>query len=334
MAMTQLGFDIGSNSMKVAVRRGSSIRVEEVRLPENLMDEAGNITLPHAFAQFLKQTRNELKLPRGRAALVLPPNQVICRLVTMPKMTTDQLMMNLPYEFADFVQGAADQYYCDYALCTPTEEESGAEGEEGNGEPVVPMMAAAAAKQTLADYVQMFARAGIKLKTILPQEMALINLVKDRKDGAEEFCFVDLGHQATRITVVWRDRVQATRQITMGGRNMDLAAADQFGVDPFLANTYKYGNYQGIQSAPALTEVCDRIAVEILKVINFYQFTYRSSNLEGVYLVGGGSAMPYLRRSIEGTVGLSLLSPEDLMPGTGERAADGIFAAGAAMGGK
>ena len=333
MARTRLGFDIGSNSMKVAVRQGGSVRVEEARLPENLVDEAGNITLPHAFSQFLRQTKKDLKLPGGKAALVLPPNQVICRLVTMPKMTVDQLAMNLPYEFSDFVHGSSDQYFCDYALCTPTEEELSS-GDE-TGEPGVPMMAAAASRQTLANYVQMFARAGIRLRTILPQEMALINLVKGSlSGGTEEFCFVDLGQQATRITVVWRDRVQATRQIALGGRNLDMAAAEQFGVDAFLANTYKRGNYQGVQSLPTLTDVCDRIAVEILKVINFYQFTNRSSTLEGIYLVGGGSALPYLRNSIESTVGMSLLSPDYFLPSAGEQAADGIFAAGAAMGGK
>ena len=269
---------------------------------------------------------------------MLPSHQAICRLVTMPKMTTDQLLMNLPYEFNDFVQGTADQYFCDYALCAPTGEEKAGDGAQEDGdkntEQVMHMMAAVAAKQTLADYVQMFARAGIRLKTILPQEMTLIEMVKRHGGGSGEFCFVDLGHQATRITVVWRDRVQATRQITMGGRNLDLAVADQFGVDPFLANTYKSGNYQGIQSEYALTDLCDRIAVEILKVINFYQFTYRGSSLEGIYLVGGGAAMPYLRGSIEETVGLTLLSPEDFMPGAGRQSADGIFAAGAAMGGK
>ena len=109
MAKTRLGFDVGSNSMKVAVCKGHSVRVEQVRLPENLVDESGNITLPHAFSQFLKQQKKKLRLPRGKASLVLPPSQVICRLVTMPRMTTDQLMMNLPYEFADFVQGEADQ---------------------------------------------------------------------------------------------------------------------------------------------------------------------------------------------------------------------------------
>lgn len=324
MARTQLGFDIGSSSMKVAVLRGGTIRVEEARLPENMVDGNGSITLPHAFVQFLKQQKKELSLPGGPASLVLPPSQVICRLVTMPKMTTQQLMMNLPYEFTDFIQGVADQYFCDYALCSPGEGE-----EEG-----VPMMAAAAAKQTLAEYVQMFARAGIRLKTILPQEMALIDLVKGLGEGVEEFCFVDLGHQSTRITVIWRDRVQATRQIALGGRDLDLAVADSLGVDAFLANTYKMSDYQNALSSEVVADLCDRIAVEILKVINFYQFTYRSSNLDGVYLVGGGAALPCLRKAIEDTAGLPVLSPDRLLPDAGERAAAGIFAAGAAMGGK
>ena len=163
MGKTRLGFDIGSSSLKIAVLRGNEIRMEEVRLPENMVDETGQIVLPHAFAQFLRQTRKELSLPRGQAALALPPSQVICRLVTMPRMTTEQLMLNLPYEFSDFIQGVADQYHCDYAVCVSTEENDEAQG--------VPMMAAVAAKQTLAEYTRIFALAGLRLKTVLPQEI-------------------------------------------------------------------------------------------------------------------------------------------------------------------
>ena len=324
MGKMRLGFDLGSSSMKIAiVRQGGPVRLEEVRLPENLMDGSGTIALPHVFTQFLRQTKKELSLPRAPAALVLPPSQVICRLVTMPRMTAGQLEMNLPYEFSDFIQGVADQYHCDYALCQPSRQE-----EEENG---VPMMAAAAAKSTLAGYHRMFSQAGVRLKTVLPQEMALIQLTRAAE---KEFCFVDLGHQATRITVVWRDRVQATRQIALGGRSLDMAVADELGVDAFLAGTYKLSNHQNILSTPVVTELCDRIAVEILKVINFYQFTYRSSSLEGVYLVGGGASLLPLRKAIESAVGLPLLDIEDLMPGTGPEAAAGAFAAGAAMGGK
>ncbi len=326
MGKTRLGFDIGSNSLKIAVFRGSSPRIEEVRLPENMVDGSGAVVLPHAFVQFLKQTRKELSLPRGAAALALPPSQVICRLVTMPQMTAEQLMLNLPYEFSDFIQGVPDQYFCDYAVCASTGEDDDSLG--------VPMMAAAAAKETLAEYTRMFRQAGFRLKTVLPQEMALIQLAQARGTGAEEFCFVDLGHQYTRVTVIWRDRVRATRQIALGGRNLDLAVSEELGVDAFLANSYKAADFRNVQELPTVENICDRIAVELLKVVNFYQFTYRNSSLEGVYLVGGGAALPRLRRSIEETVGLPLLAPADLLPEAGEAAATGVFAAGAAMGGK
>jgi len=324
VAKTQLGFDVGSSSLKVAVLRGGELRVAEDRLPENLVDESGAI-LPHAFAQHLRQLRKELSLPKGRASLVLPPSQAICRLVTMPKMTADQLAMNLPYEFSDFIQGEADQYFCDYAVCAPTEED---------GENAIPMMAAVAAKSRLASYVQTFAQAGVRLTAILPQEMALINAVKGRPVGPEEYFFVDLGHQYTRITAVWRDRIHATRQIAIGGRSLQLALADELGVDAFLAGSYLLSDYRGARSSRVVAELCERVAVEILKVLNFYQFTYRGSGLEGIYLVGGGAALPPLRSAIRETVGLPLLDPAELLPGAGEAAAAGIFAAGAAMGGK
>lgn len=325
MAKTRLGFDLGSSSMKIALLRDGAVsRLESVRLPENMTNSNGAVTLPHAFIQFLRQTRKELSLPRVPAALVLPAAQVICRMVTMPKMTAGQLTMNLPYEFSDFIQGGPEQYHCDYALCRPVSEEE---------ENALPMMAAVASKSILTDYYRMFTQAGISLKVVLPQEMALIQLCKARGTGAEEFCFVDLGHQFTRITVVQRDRIQATRQIALGGRSLDMIVSGELGVDPFLSNTYKTSNFQNVLTLPAAEEVCERIAVEILKVINFYQFTYRSNTLEGIYLVGGGASMDLLRRSIESAVGLPLLDPANLLPEAGDRAAAGIFAAGTAMGG-
>lgn len=325
MAKTRLGFDLGSSSMKIALLRDGAVsRIETVRVPDNMIDPTGAVTLPHAFTQFLRQTRKELSLPRAPVSLVLPAAQVICRMVTMPKMTAGQLAMNLPYEFSDFIQGVPDQYHCDYAMCRPVSEEE---------ENVMPMMAAVASKSRLAEYYRIFTQAGLPLKVVLPQEMALIQLVR-RQEERREFCFVDLGHLSTRITAVWGDRVQATRQIALGGRNLDMAIADELGVDAFLAGTYKMENYQDIQSHSGVTDLCDRIAVEILKVINFYQFTYRSSELEGIYLTGGGAALPALREAIAGMVDLELLDPGELLTGGKEGAEAGIFAAGAALGGQ
>lgn len=44
--MAKLGFDIGGSSLKIAVVREREVRLEEMRLPENMVDEGG-VILPH-----------------------------------------------------------------------------------------------------------------------------------------------------------------------------------------------------------------------------------------------------------------------------------------------
>lgn len=324
MAKIKVGFDIGGNSMKIAVVKGDSFRMETVRLPENLMDEEG-VTMPHAFSQFLKRTVKELHLPKGPAALALPPGQTICRLVTLPVMNKEQLQLNLPYEFADFVHGSPEQYFCDYAMCNPL---------PGDEENTMSMMVAVASKAYLEEYANMFIRGGVRLKKVVPQEMALVELCREQEEeSTSAFCFVDLGHRQTRITVIAGDRVQATRSLPLGGLDFDRAIADELGIDAFLAGTYKMmGNRQALEVS-ALSDLCHRLAVEILKVVNFYQFTYRSNTLKGVYLTGGGAAFELLRQTIESTVEVTLLNPENLLETSDGVAAEGIFAAGAALGG-
>jgi type IV pilus assembly protein PilM len=328
MAKTKLGFDIGNNSLKIAVEKGGEIALHEVRLPEHLV-ENGEIAMPHAFSDFLKKTARELRLPRGAGALLIPAGQVICRQVTMPRMTQRQLMMNLPYEFSDFIQGEPEQYFCDYAVCDPVEEQ-----EEGQ----LTLMAAAVAKKQSHDYIRMFARAGITLKILLPQEMALIQIVRSYRErnpqAQKEFCFVDLGHASTRIIVINGDRLQAVRQVPVGGQDLDHVIADHMNIDTFLADSYKRDNYRDIVAQPSCMELYGRIAVEILKVINFYRFTFREHQLEGIYLIGGGANIPPLCQSIGGALEMPLYPAEDLIPGGKQNkdlCAVGVLAAGMAL---
>lgn len=326
MPGTRLGFDIGNSSMKIAALTGGWIRVHEIRLPDNMIQD-GEIAMPNAFSLFLKKEQKRLKIPKGECALVLPARQVICRTITMPRMTREQLMLNLPYEFSDFIQGDPDRFFCDYAMC----EENIPDSEKEQ----MTMIAAVTAKETIAGYLRIFSGAGLKLKTLLPSEMVLIHLIRNYRklhpDGPEEYCFINLGQNSTAIMVIKNDRIQAARQIEFGCGRIDLAIADVLNTDPFLASSYKYTNYQNVMDSPECLEICQSITVEILKVINFYQFNYRDSQLCGMYLTGGGASILQLRERIQDMVGLPVLSLEELMPGTHmnpETAAKGIFAVG------
>lgn len=331
MAKTRLGFDIGNSSVKIAAVSRGKIQMYEIRLPDNMMQD-GEIAMPNAFSAFLKKERKKQQIPRGECALVLPARQVICRTVTMPKMSKEQLVLNLPYEFSEFIQGDPDRFLCDYAMC---EDDPGSQNPE---EEHMTMMAAAASKERLAQYLRIFSGAGLKLKVILPAEMALIRLVQKYREAhsgsPEEYCFINLGQDSTTITVVKKDRIQATRQIEIGCHRLDLAIADMLNVDPFLAGSYKYTNFQNVLDAPDCMDIYQSISVEILKVVNFYQFNYRDSQLSGVYLTGGGASIPQLCQRIGEMLGLPVLPLKELIPGMDVDpvfAAKGILAIGMAM---
>ena len=327
----KLAFDVGSSALKIAVqRRGRALSLYELPMPENLM-EGDSVAMPHAFSSFLRAARKELRLPGGPAALVLPASRCLCRLVTLPEMTVEQLELNLPYEFNDFIHGEPGQYYCDYAMCRPRPAPGAQEGEAQPPREMT-MMAAAVERQLVREYVRMFSAAGFTLRRILPQEMALIRLSQSAAgaEEARECCFIDLGYQATRICLISGDRLQAVRQAPVGVRDLDRAIGEVLHIDPRLADPYRRSGQEDVLRHPLCQAVCDRVAVETLKVVNFYRYTYRSSQLAGVYLIGGGANIPVLREALAQRVDLPALALEELM-GAGEDTA--LYAACAACAG-
>lgn len=316
----KVAYDIGSQVLKVAIAKDQGYRFVQERLPENLMENE-IVSSPNAFSQFLHRVRKDYKIPAGPCAISLPSGQSLCRFITLPSMNIEQLMVNLPYEFADFIQDNADQYLFDYAMCSPTETQI--------EENTMPMMAATANKRILETWTRIFSRAGAKLTTVIPPEMALINLAK--RSNERDICFVDLGQRKTRAIVVNEDHIQAIREIALGCTDIDRAIASHFDVDPFLAGTYKETNYKDALSLPECMAVYEQISIELLKVINFYQFTYRDSELRGIFLIGGGSNIDPLVHAIVEALGTDNLPINEILPaGTGEYA----YAIGAALEGK
>ena len=142
---TMLGLDIGSCSLKwVSMEHGAVRRSGEQNLSDNLVQN-GRITSIEVLSSELRNTLKQGKAKKGACAVVLPAETVIVRRLTMPYMTVDQLHVNLPYEFHDFIKGEKENYFFDYAVIGRKENEEGKPAE-------LDLLAAATRKETVADY--------------------------------------------------------------------------------------------------------------------------------------------------------------------------------------
>ena len=308
MAGNMLGFDIGAASVKIVSWNGWEItRAVEAPTPDNLVKE-GVIVSYDAMADFIKETMKAQKLKGGPCAVVLPSSFSFLRRITMPAMTVDQLAVNLPYEFRDFLTEGKDKYFYDYAVYEIKNDEDGKPKE-------MELIAAAVAKSTIDDYRAMFRRAGLRLATAVPTEGVYSNLIARMADNASrEYAILDLGHTGTRLDIFTGNRFETTRMSEIGLVEVDRLIADGVGVDSHIARTYKHTNHQGLQESEAAQGVYAAIATDARKAVNFYGFNNRESELRDLWCCGGGTKIPALCSAVAEATGLELHPIEELFP--------------------
>ena len=327
MGKTVLAFDIGESNLKIAQQGKNGIEIHSIQMPDNLIQE-GIIQMPHMMTDFLKNLKKEYALPKGQCGIVVPEELVVCRSLTLPAMTERQLEVNLPFEFSDYISGEPQKYVYDYAL-----QEMICNDE---GEPVeMRLTGAVMSKEAVTNYVNIFKNAGFALRTLIPQEISLSNVMKNaleegRISEEQEYCIVNLGHRSTHVYIFKGAEMLVYRNIHMGGKLIDEAIAENRNVDIYVARTHKNKNYNGAQSAEYAQEAYGRIAVEVMKVINFYRFNNRESSLENIYFMGGGSNIPALCDSVSEINDLPKKSMHELLPKSLGEEADmiGVFALG------
>ena len=235
MKKTVVGFDIGSSHLKVAVIKKKVVRVHAVPLPENLIKD-GVIKLPALMTDFLKEVKKEYKIKSGPCGIILPDALTIYRSMTLPPMTEKQLGLNLPFEFNDYISDEPENYVYDYSVQELVRDDEGEVTE-------MKLVAAAASKEKVLEYTNIFKNAGFKVQTVLPQEVAVTNLLKNaiavgKAEADKEYCIINIGHFNTKVYSLKGDALLVTRTIGMGGSDFDKAIAENENVDIFMASTY------------------------------------------------------------------------------------------------
>ena len=280
-----IGIEIGTDNMKLSVCVDGKIKaLASERMPESLVVD-GRAASPAAMTDFVRSACKKNGI-RGRVcALVLPPQVVIGQRVTMPLMTESQLQLNLPYEFRDFVGKEAAKYTYDYTVIRT----------DGNE---MELYAAAVRTEIVEEYANILRRAGLKLKVAVPAEMAWANLIRAAKVPGR-VCVLDVGNTTTRVNIFENGQYAMGRSIEIAGHDLDEAVAAAKQLDVHAARTRKETNFKNILSSDTCKEIYSNLAVEVMRIVNYYRTSVEDGDgLQDLYYCGGSSAIEPLREAI------------------------------------
>jgi len=304
------GFDIGEKNLKMAVfSKGTLTNTVSVEIPDNMVSN-GMILSMDAMAEFIASTASAKGLPKKDAAILLPTSLVYTRTVSVPIMTVEQMLMNLPYEFKDYLTEDKGNYYFDYeVLETYTDEDNNPKEQL--------IFVCAVSKTVIERYSAMFAKAGYNLTVAIPEEYAYSKFFRGEM-GFNEYqdkavAVVELGQVSTRVHLINKGEYDSKRVIDTGMSELEAVVSRVTDADSHLAHNYTVINFNNVLENPECREMYNHLGVEILKSVNFFNFNNREIDLTDIYLAGGGAAIRPLREEIAKVTGVRVHTVDELM---------------------
>lgn len=281
-----------------------------VDVGENIA-KGSDIVAPGLFAALLRDTFRDNGIKCKYAAYALPGENVFTRTITMPRMSDDQVRLNIPFEFRDFISGELKDYVFDYSYI------SKGTTSDASGEPVISVFAAAIPRSYLSDTVAMFAEAGLKLIKASPELCtyeSLLSLLPTEEEQAKERCFLDIGRNHTRMLIYKDHRYKLMHMIDIGENSIIRNIADEKNVDMHIAATYLRTRFEDCDKLPSVISAYKDISLEVMKSINFYEVSDMSARLGDLTICGEGADIEPLVDLLKTRITMNVTTMNELLP--------------------
>ena len=290
-----LGIEIGHCRIKIAyMERGELKKYVSVRLDNDTLTDM------KLYAEFIQDILRENNIHCKNVVFALRQDDTYVKRCRLPLMTIDQLKLNLPYEFHDYIGEELGAYQFDYAVIERTEEQ-------------LDLLAAACRKELCGQFKKLAKLSRLKLVGLVPSVVGLERILEHMQNGErdKDFAVVDLGTKALRVHFFRKGIYDITRTMEPGCEEIErLHRGDKIKLDELDMDAEDA--FWTTQSEKAIDRhLQDRyqsIAVQIMRVLNFYSFNNADNTIDTLYYCGGGARYGALISELAETVEIPVKS--------------------------
>jgi type IV pilus assembly protein PilM len=295
-----VGVDIGATSVKACqlkeTRKGFGLlRFGFQTLePQTIVDR--HIMNAQAVVEALARVFNDSKIKQREVALSVSGQSVISRKITVPIMTTAELDEQIQWEAENHIPFDIKDVNVDYEILRRRPEAG-----------QMDLLLVAAKRDEINDYVQIARQAKLRPLVVDIDAFTIQNLFEYNRGlpPDQTFAIINVGATQASINIVSRGTSAFTRDIANGGNYLTEQIIKQMGVPYEQAEELKIAASQAHAASglpPRLMQViesvCDTIAGEIQRSLDFYLATSGEERISRVYLTGGTANLPQLAEAI------------------------------------
>jgi len=314
-----VGVDIGTSSIKVVqlkeTRKGPRlIKLGFTPLPRQTIVD-GHVLNAQAVVDALNRVFAESKIKTRDIALSISGQAVIIRKITVPMMTAAELDEQIQWEAEQHIPFDIKDVHVDYEVLRRRPEAG-----------QMDLLLVAAKRDEVNDYVEIARQAKLRPVAVDIDAFTVQNLFAYNRGLAPDqtFAIINVGASLASINIISHGVSAFTRDIANGGNYITEQIQKQLGVPFEQAEELKCQSAMGGGAAPQISgiidSVCDSIAGEIQRSLDFFHATSGEQEMTRIFLTGGSSNLPQLMNAISrrSRVGVELIPPLEKVPVEGK----------------
>jgi len=302
---TLLGLNIGSSYVKIVELKNSGPRYTLQNfgyaiLPSDTIVD-GTIMDSMAIVNAIKNLVENLKIKNKQICTSISGHSVIIKKILMPLMDEatventiyEEAVHHIPYDIFDV--------NLDFQILGPSL--------EANDK--MDVLLVAVKKDVISDYIGVIEEAGLQPAVVDVDTFALENMYEyNYEDATEEIAtLVDIGSNITNINILKDGISNFNRDITVGSRQITEQLQKQLNLNYQTAEQLKLGvPVEGLKSEETGKLISDASFAyinEISKTIDFYHTSASGSQVEKIYLAGGGAKLSGIVNAVQEITNIS-----------------------------
>jgi type IV pilus assembly protein PilM len=287
--MDFFGLDIGSHNLKVVQLKRAGDKYQLIALgsapspPKGLASEAeSDLTI---LAEAIKKLHQEAKITTKNVATALPEDQVFTRVITLPKLTDEELTSALKWEAEQYVPIPLTEVTLAHQII----------GGASQNKEKIEVLLVAAPKRLIDKLLKVLKTAGLNPVSLETEILAMSRSLA--APDSEGTLLVDLGARATDIAIVEKQQIVFTRSIMTAGEALTRAVASSLGLEIPQAEEYKKaygvdpGKLEG-KVSKAIKPIFEVVIKEMEQAIQFYHSEKKDKVIKRIVLTGGTAILP------------------------------------------
>ncbi len=300
-----VGIDIGTSSIKVCQLKESRKGVSLLRLgyaplsPQTIVDgqvmDSGNVV------ETLQRVFHDAKIRQKECAISVSGQSVIIRKITVPMMTQAELDEQIHWEAEQHIPFDIKDVQVDYQVLRRRPEAS-----------QMDLLLVAAKRDQINDYAQLARDAKLRPMICDIDAFTVQNTFEFSRGlpPDQTVALINVGASLSSLNIIAGGVSAFTREIANGGNVITDEIQKQLGVPFEQAEVYKCGgaadpndpSRPGIvpqQVVQIVESVCDAIAAEIQRSLDFFMATSGEAEISRIFVTGGTANVASLAQAVE-----------------------------------